>query len=398
MNGSWYQFPEILDPFEYITEPDYIYISHIHEDHYDPRFLHKLFDKYGVKPILIPDSKINYLLKRGKSDGLELTPTRFLDLGNTELFIEEDDTDSISDVDSALIVHDKVNNKTLLNLNDCIYNQSHVAKLQKIIKKFTNNIDLVAMAYSAAGPFPQTYYDKEVNKDALLEAANNRKNLCFEIYLRYAESFPSTYRLPFAGDYILGGKLTGLNEYRGAADAFEVTKFDSKALVFNAGGFVDLLNNQIDGLRKSMHSSNELAKRLKEIHKNKLDYERDFYMQINKINFPRLLNKASKNAQVRSEIDGEYYFVFSITENDAISEKYLVSTSDSKVTKLESEEEIRLNYFSEIIIDYRLLFGLLTSLYHWNNIEASSSFNTRRHPVGNYQKPVHNYLNFFVSC
>ena len=83
MNGSWYQFPEILDPFEYITEPDYIYISHIHEDHYDPRFLHKLFDKYGVKPILIPDSKINYLLKRGKSDGLELTPTRFLDLGNT---------------------------------------------------------------------------------------------------------------------------------------------------------------------------------------------------------------------------------------------------------------------------------------------------------------------------
>ena len=136
----------------------------------------------------------------------------------------------------------------------------------------SNNIDLVAMAYSAAGPFPQTYYDKEVNKDALLEAANNRKNLCFEIYLRYAESFPSTYRLPFAGDYILGGKLTGLNEYRGAADAFEVTKFDSKALVFNAGGFVDLLNNQIDGLRKSMHSSNELAKRLKEIHKNKLDF------------------------------------------------------------------------------------------------------------------------------
>ena len=57
-------------------------------------------------------------------------------------------------------MHDKVNNKTLLNLNDCIYNQSHVAKLQKIIKKFTNNIDLVAMAYSAAGPFPQTYYDK----------------------------------------------------------------------------------------------------------------------------------------------------------------------------------------------------------------------------------------------
>ena len=250
MNGSWYHFPEVVDPFEYITEPDYIYISHIHEDHYDPKFLHKLFDKYGVKPILIPDSKHNYLLHIGKSDGLILTPTRYLDLGHTELFIEEDATDSISDVDSTLIVHDKINNKTFLNLNDCIYNESHVNKLQKILKKFTNHIDLVGMVYTSAGPFPQTYFDLKSDKYALLEAADNRKNKCFDLYVRYAESFPSEYRLPFAGDYILGGKLTELNEYRGSADAFEVTKFDNKALVFNAGGYVDLLNNKITGLRK----------------------------------------------------------------------------------------------------------------------------------------------------
>jgi UDP-MurNAc hydroxylase len=394
--GSWYHFPEVVDPFKYITEPDYIYISHIHEDHYDPKFLHKLFDKYGVKPILIPDSKHNYLLHKGKSDGLILTPTRSLDLGHTELFIEEDLTDSISDVDSTLIVHDKINNKTFLNLNDCIYNESHVNKLQKILKKFTNNIDLVGMVYTAAGPFPQTYFDLKSDKDTLLEAANNRKNKCFDIYLRYAESFPSIYRLPFAGDYILGGKLTDLNEYRGSADAFEVTKFDSKALVFDAGGYVDLLNNQITGLRKSMHSSSDLNKRLKEIHLNKLDYELDFNMQIKKINFLQLLNKSSKNAQIKSEINGEYHFIFSITENDEISEKYLINTSDSKVTKLNLGEEIRLNYYSEIIIDYRLLFGLLTSIYHWNNAEGGSLFNTRRYPIENFQRPVHRYLNFFV--
>lgn len=38
-DGAWYQFPTI-DPFEFIQEPDYIYISHIHPDHYDHLFLH----------------------------------------------------------------------------------------------------------------------------------------------------------------------------------------------------------------------------------------------------------------------------------------------------------------------------------------------------------------------
>ena len=102
-DGAWYHFPEI-DPFEYISEPDYIYISHIHPDHYDPKFLHRLFDRFGVKPILIPDLKNNYLLFKGKSDGLTLTPTRYLDLGDTELYIEENNTGSISDIDSCLKV------------------------------------------------------------------------------------------------------------------------------------------------------------------------------------------------------------------------------------------------------------------------------------------------------
>jgi UDP-MurNAc hydroxylase len=396
LGGSWHHFPAILDPFKYISEPDYIYISHIHEDHYDPQFLYKLFDKYGVKPILIPDSKKNYLLNRGKSDGLTLTPTRFLDLGHTELYIEEDDTNSSSDVDSTLIVYDKINNKSFLNLNDCVYNPSHVEKLQKILSKFTNNIDLVAMAYTAAGPFPQTYFDLNSEKNALVKAINIRKNACLDMYLRYAESFPSVFRLPFAGDYILGGKLAGLNKYRGVVDALEVTKFDKKALVFNIGGYVNLLNNKVIDIRSEKHSKDALNKRLEEIKIKKLDYEVDFSIPIKKINFLRLLSNSSVNALKKSEINEQYYFIFSITDNDQIKEKYLCNCIDSKITKLALEEEIRFNFYSEIIIDYRLLFGLLTSVYHWNNAEGGSLFYTRRYPVDNYKKSIHSYLNFFV--
>ena len=38
--ASWFPFPsnEDLD-LSSITQPDYLYISHLHQDHFDPRFL-----------------------------------------------------------------------------------------------------------------------------------------------------------------------------------------------------------------------------------------------------------------------------------------------------------------------------------------------------------------------
>ena len=144
--GSWFSFPRI-DPFDYIKEPDYIYISHIHPDHYDPDFIHQLFERFGKKPILIPDMEKNYLFYKGKSDGLDLTPIRSFKTGNTSLFIEENDTGSISDIDSALIVHDDLSHQSLLNLNDCVFNRPHAEKLQSIIHGFTDELDIIALGY-----------------------------------------------------------------------------------------------------------------------------------------------------------------------------------------------------------------------------------------------------------
>ena len=41
-DGSWHHFPRIDDPLEVIREPDLVYVSHIHPDHYDPVFLRAL--------------------------------------------------------------------------------------------------------------------------------------------------------------------------------------------------------------------------------------------------------------------------------------------------------------------------------------------------------------------
>ena len=51
-------------------------------------------------------------------------------------------------------------------------------------------------------------------------------------------------------------------------------------------------------------------------------------------------------------------------------------------------------WFTEVIIDYRYLFGLLVGIHHWDNAAVGSHYMTRRTPQDNYQKALVNYLNF----
>ena len=60
-DGSWFHFPLLRNPIDKIGNVDIIYISHIHPDHYDPKFLKKYFNVYGEKEIVIADFKNNFL-------------------------------------------------------------------------------------------------------------------------------------------------------------------------------------------------------------------------------------------------------------------------------------------------------------------------------------------------
>lgn len=48
---------------------------------------------------------------------------------------------------------------------------------------------------------------------------------------------------------------------------------------------------------------------------------------------------------------------------------------------------------SEIIIDPRYLFGLLTNVYHWNNAEVGSQYYTRRSP-NVFNRKAQSFLNY----
>jgi len=111
-DGSWFQFPKIERPLSDIGDCDYIYISHIHPDHYDSDFLKKYFSKYGIKKVLIANHNPNHLARKMRADNIVPTilENKIL-VGNTSIEIVPHKTGSISDIDSAIVVKYKSNDK-----------------------------------------------------------------------------------------------------------------------------------------------------------------------------------------------------------------------------------------------------------------------------------------------
>jgi len=394
-DGSWYQYPKV-DPFSLISKPDFIYISHIHPDHYDPNFLRKLFNKYGDIPILIPDLKNNFLKFKALLDGFNPIPVTEKLIGKTRVVIKPNYTDSISDIDSALYIYDGNSKKSFLNLNDCLYKEELTLDFKRIINRDTNKLDFLALGYMGAGPYPQTFFKIE-DTLSLKSEAEKKKQKFFDSYSKFISSFDAEFNLPFAGEYFLGGKLSKLNSFRGNPDALEVKAFDNRALVFAPGGSVDLISKEIQGERSEPFDKKELNDYLEKISKNKMKYEQDINIKFSDINFARLLKSATKKAHSKLEYEGEYSFIFSIKENNSIKKRFLCDVQNLTVEEVNDIEDLSINYYSEILIDYRYLFGLLTTIYHWDNATVGSHYDTRRSPQDFYAREIVNYLNFFSA-
>ena len=67
--ASWFPFPANygIDP-QSIGSPDYLYISHLHHDHFDPEFLQAHVSKDAK--VLLPDYPVNDLERELQRPGL----------------------------------------------------------------------------------------------------------------------------------------------------------------------------------------------------------------------------------------------------------------------------------------------------------------------------------------
>ena len=394
-DGSWFHFPKVDNPLDLIGEVDFIYISHIHPDHYDPDFLKEYFNKFGEHKILISDHKPNYLFNKMKSDGLIPTiidETKGMDIGNTSIIILPHDTGSISDIDSAISVKYKNHQKehVVLNVNDIIMDSKFIKKLRGLFP----SIDILLCGYTGAGPYPQTYFS--LDNKVLIEEAERKKRKFFDRYIKLTNLLNTKVNIPFAGKYVLGGKLTDLNDYRGVADAVEILDFDKKAIVLDDGvnSFIDTQKLKPSKVRTKKYSRKEIIRRCNEIRNKKMDYERLINEdEVHRLPLKRLIFKSYKNAIKKSEVTKDYFFVFDLDSQICIVNANKDNEGINFIDKKDFREMPTPR--SEIIIDKRYLFGLITCVYHWNNAEVGSQYMVRRIP-DEFNRKAQGFFDFFT--
>lgn len=204
---SWFPFPENdhID-IDLIRNPDFLYISHLHQDHFDRFFLSSSVNKKTT--VLLPDFQTselkNLLSEIGFHDFLQTKDLETIALSSSvDITINALTSPSDGPLgDSMLIVSD--NTHTLLNQNDArptnLENLAHIGPF-----------DAHFLQFSGAIWYPVVYrLEKDVKRRALI---NKRSNQLERAY-RYIKEINAKYIFPSAGPpCFLDPDLFELNDF-----------------------------------------------------------------------------------------------------------------------------------------------------------------------------------------
>jgi hypothetical protein len=114
---------------------------------------------------------------------------------------------------------------------------------------------------------------------------------------------------------------------------------------------------------------------------------------IHQLPIRRLLAQATKNAVLKSECEEDHFFCIKLEDG-----QYAVINANKhsqNSLRFIGVSDLLPTPRSELIIDLRYLFGLLTHIYHWNNADIGSQFLVRRVPNVFNQKAQW-FLNFLA--
>ncbi len=205
--GSWFPFPanDGIDPRS-IGSPTYLYVSHLHHDHYDPAWLTEHCSKDAT--VILPDYPVNDL----RHELHDLGFRRFVETADCEPFelvgglrIMVMALDAPTDGplgDSALLVDD--GRTRLLNMND-----SRPTDPDKLLA--FGPLDLLFLQFSGAIWYPMVYEFPVKAKETL---AHKKRVVQLARTQRYIEILDPTFIVPSAGPpCFLDDALFGQNDF-----------------------------------------------------------------------------------------------------------------------------------------------------------------------------------------
>ncbi len=210
-HGAWYHWPPLAAGLKDMGRFDYIYISHIHEDHCSAGTIRHL---NRDAQIILMDRTPNFVANFLSANGFEfaqvhLVPPRHeiqLEPGLFVNMIEPDPTNEMARlIDSSLVI--RWDDFVIFNANDCQPHQSGLAYLKSQYPR----VDLALLPYSGGSGYPSCYVnlseaEKSAEKERIL---SSRLQSFIDTFARVDPRFA----MPFADQYVVGGSRSHLNRY-----------------------------------------------------------------------------------------------------------------------------------------------------------------------------------------
>jgi UDP-MurNAc hydroxylase len=243
-HGSWYHYPPLAVGIGDLGHFDYIYISHIHEDHCSAgtiRYLNRDAE------IILMDRNPNFVARFLEANGFHFKTIHLIKPrtekevfpGLTVGLLDADPSNEISYlIDSALML--RWDGFVVFNANDC---QPYEEGMTFVRERF-GKPDLALLPYSGGSGYPSCYTnlsdaEKVAEKTRILESRIRN----FTKTVRYLDP---KFVVPFADQYVVAGSRSELNRHvshppcPGVVRApMEAEKLDARLILLNSGQSFD---------------------------------------------------------------------------------------------------------------------------------------------------------------
>ena len=384
--GSWCHFHKLKTTINDLKNIDAIYLSHIHPDHYDDRF----FNFSKDIPIIVLDHGLNFLHRKLLDSGYknlikikdketikfkDLKLTLFAPFSGNNFF--EENTKLGNLIDSGIVY--EADNQKIFNANDNTPNPEACKELKERFGIF----DISMMNYNSAGPYPACF--NNLNDDEKISEHLNNLERNIDYLYENLKILNSKYFLPFAGSYVLGGKLSHKNKYLGTMTWDKCIEMLNKKNSIQGTEYIALREQDIFDLDTGMSNKeyipideNEIKNYIQNVlAKIKYPYENDSIPNIEKL-IKDLVLSSSKMYERLNRIK-------LIPDMDVF-----IKVEDKSINVLSAENP---KGKIECSLDLRLLKRILDRKSHWNNAEIGCHIEFNRSP--NYYSPdIHTALQF----
>jgi L-ascorbate metabolism protein UlaG (beta-lactamase superfamily) len=411
---TWWNFPPVPDALKaevWASQPDLIYISHLHHDHLHPRTLAPFA---RATPVVI--GKLNTPNLRNAIRGLgftDITEVPFetrspLGTNGCEAVLFRDfhgntkgeETQVDYDLDTSIYLYD-VDGTRLFNAVD---NTLLPADATRIAAEYgAPHIAVLPYASASLYPMGMGAYD-DAAKLAATTALRQRTRGNFRDNVK---ALGAKRVIPAGGEYVLGGAVAGLSRFLPQplatelrAELASVGLSDTLAKLYPGDALDSVTLTIAEDARATQRGFTDpercayaltLADRLASFTETVLPADLAF-------DWVRALKKCAANYAVRRdrmglELAADIYLDLRKADGSrALLFKFATDNNDAAaVTEIAASGRARLVYE----LDERLLFNLITALLSWNAMEASALITLRRTP-DNYMHDVHRSIVHFT--